>query len=196
MDIKDIEKTYERMTNDELIKITTKDAQGLRPEVFGIIEHEIKKRNLNPGLLNAAFAQNKDYKLEEVETYAEFLRALPCPDCGNTKDKLNGTICHTVKSFIFFTTYGTKPVIACPDCLNKANNSATLSTALLGWWGFPWGLLKTPLYIYRNQKAKKQNEVYPANETMLGFTMSNIGHIEAYRNDKEKLKEVLWSARP
>ena len=43
MDIKDIERHYERMSDSELIRIATTDAQGLRPEVFGIIENEIKK---------------------------------------------------------------------------------------------------------------------------------------------------------
>lgn len=191
MDIKDIEKNYERMSDSEIIRIATTDAYGLRPEVFGIIENEINKRNLNPDILKGAIAQNKKYSTEEIESYSKLLRDLQCPLCENTKEKLNGTISHTVKSFIFFTSYRMDPIIACPDCLDKKNNNAIFSTALLGWWGIPWGLLKTPTYIYRNFKAKKQNRVDNSNDTLLSYTLENIGEIETYKADNEKLKNII-----
>jgi hypothetical protein len=191
MDIKDIERHYEKMSDREIIRIATTDAYGLRPEVFGIIENEIKKRNLNPDILKGAMAQNKEYSRDEVESYSELLRELPCPLCGNTHDKLNGTISYTVKSFIFFTTYEKKPIIACPDCLDKKNNDAVLSTALLGWWGFPWGILRTPVYIYRNLKAKKENRLDVSNNTLLSYTLANIGELETYKENKDKLKEII-----
>ncbi len=191
MDIKRIEENYQRMSDNEIIRIATTDARGLRPEVFGIIENEIKKRNLDPNILQGAIAQNKKYSLSEVEQYSKLLRDLPCPICGNTHEKLNGTISHTVKSFIIFTTYGTEPTIACPDCLDKKNDDAILSSALLGWWGFPWGFFKTPIYIYRNYKAKKDNRLDTSNNTLLSYTLGNIGEIETYKDNKEKLKDII-----
>ena len=191
MDIKDIEKHYERISDDEIIRIATTDARGLRPEVFGIIENEIRKRNLDPNILDGALAQNKEYSIEEVEAYSNFLRDLPCPICGSTKQKLNGTILHTVKSFIFFTTCEIEPIIACPDCLDKKNNDAIFSTVLLGWWGIPSGFFKTPIHIYRNLKAKKENRVNYSNSTLLSFTLGNIGKIETYKDNKEELKEII-----
>ncbi len=191
MDLKDIEKNYERMSDNEINRIATTDARGLRPEVFGIIENEIKKRNLNPDILKGALAQNKEYSIDEVESYSKILRDLPCQICGNTHEKLNGTISHTVKSFIVFTTYRSEPTIACPDCLDKKNNDAMLSTALLGWWGIPWGFFKTPIYIYRNYKAKQENRIDTSNNMLLSFTLENIGEIETYKDDKEKLKEII-----
>ena len=191
MDIKRIEENYQRMSDDQIIKIATTDARGLRPEVYGIIENEINKRNLNPNILQGAIAQNKEHSLAEVEQYSKLLRDLPCPICGNTHEKLNGTISHTVKSFIIFTTYGTEPTIACPDCLDKKNDDAILSTALLGWWGVPWGFFKTPIYIYRNYKAKKDNRLDTSNNTLLSYTLGNIGEIETYKDDKEKLKNII-----
>jgi hypothetical protein len=191
MDIKTIEKTYEKMTDNELVRIATTSAEGLRPEVFSIIENEIKKRNLDPDLFKAVLAQNKEYTADEIAVYAELLRELPCPVCANTTEKLNGTITHTVKSFIVFTSYETKPAIACPNCLDKMNNQAMVSTALLGWWGIPWGLFKTPVYLYRNHKAKQYNRLARPNDTLVGFTLANIGEIEAYRNNKERLKLII-----
>lgn len=129
-----IAENYAKMSDAELERVATTDAHGLRPEVFEIIEQEIKKRNLNPELLQSAIAQNKEYTVTEIENYSKLLRDLHCPICGDTSTKLNGTISHTVKSFIIFTSYGTEPTIACPGCLDKRNNNAILSTALLGWW--------------------------------------------------------------
>ena len=191
MDLKGIEKHYEKISDDEIIRIATTDACGLRPEVFEVIENEIKKRNLDPTILEGVFAQNKEYSIEEVEAYSRLLRDLPCPICGSINKKLNGTILHTVKSFIFFTKYGIEPIIACPDCLDKKNNDAILSTTLLGWWGFPSGFFNTPVYIYRNLKAKKENRIDNSNSTLLSFTVENIGGIETYKDNEEKLKEII-----
>ncbi len=77
MDIKNIEKHYARMSDNEIIRVATTNARGLRPEVFGIIENEIKKRNLNPDLLKGVLAQNKEYSIEEIENNSKLLRDVP-----------------------------------------------------------------------------------------------------------------------
>ena len=135
--------------------------------------------------------QNRQYTIEEIEAYAMLLRNLPCPVCNDTSSGLNGTLSHTVKSFILFTTSRAEPTVGCPDCLDKQNDNAILSTALLGWWGFPWGLIKTPVYIYRNIKAKKQNRSDYPNDVLLAYTLENIGEIETYKDDREKLKRII-----
>ena len=190
-DLKIIEENYARMSDAELERIATTDTHGLRPEVYGIIEKEINKRNLNPNLLNGVIAQNRTYTRKELEAYSELLRDLPCPICRSKTKKLNGTISYTVKSFVLFTNYRIEPTVACVDCLDKKNNDAILVTALLGWWGFPGGLLKTPLYIYKNIKAKKENKLKHSNDALLAFTLGNIGELEAFKESKEKLKEII-----
>lgn len=190
-DLKDIAENYARKTDSELIHIATEKAQGLRPGVLEIIENEIKKRNLNPNILEGAKAQNREYSLEEITELSQKLRSLPCPLCGNKTAKLNGTIMHTAKSFIVFSFFRKEPIIGCPDCLDKKNQESIISTALLGWWGIPSGILKTPFYIYNNIKAKKQNRIAEPNETLLSFTFENIGQIETYKDDSEKLKQII-----
>ncbi len=190
-DLKDIAENYSKKTDSELIHIATEKAQGLSPGVLEIIENEIKKRNLNPNILEGAKAQNREYSLAEITELAQKLRSLPCPLCGNKTAKLNGTIMHTAKSFIIFSFFRKEPIIGCPDCLDKKNQESIASTALLGWWGIPWGILKTPFYIYNNIKAKKHNRISEPNETLLSFTMENIGQIETYKEDSEKLKQII-----
>ena len=190
-DLKDIAENYSRKTDSELIHIALEKAQGLRSGVLEIIENEIKKRNLNPNILEGAKAQNREYSLEEITELSQKLRSLPCPLCGSKIAKLNGTIMHTAKSFIVFSFFRKEPIIGCPDCLDKKNQESIISTSLLGWWGIPWGILKTPFYIYNNFKSKKQNRIAESNETLLSFTLENIGHIVTYKEDSEKLKQII-----
>ncbi len=191
MDLEDIRKHYEKMSDNRFIKLLTTNAHGLRPEVYEIIKKEIKKRKLSPDLFEAVLAQNKEYSLEEIEVYAELIRKLPCPVCESSNEKLNGTSVYTVKSFLLFTYTNTESMIACPNCLNKQNNKALISTILLGWWAIPWGILKTPLYIYRNFKSKKENKLNVSNATLLAFTLEHVGEIETYKNNQELLKQII-----
>jgi hypothetical protein len=195
MELREIEKNYERMSDNRLIEVITTNAQGIQPEVVSIIENEIKKRNLNPDLLNSLIAQNEQHSIEDIYHYAELLRNCPCPICNNTRDKLNGTIYHSIKSIIVMSITETRWVIACPDCLDKQNRKAIVSCSLLGWWGIPWGILKTPVYIYRNLKVKGENRISDPNGPLLSFTADNIGQIKAFENNPEKLKNVIKDLR-
>jgi hypothetical protein len=190
-DLKDIAINYSRKTDFEIIHIATQNAKGLRPGVFEIIEKELIKRNLDLNVLNGIIAQNKTYTFEEVEELSLKIRELACPICGSKTSKLNGTIMHTVKSFIYFSSFRKDPIIGCPDCLDKKNIDSIKSTLIFGWWGLPEGLLKTPFYIYANLKSKKQNRDKESNEALISFTHQNIGQIESYKNDNEKLMQIL-----
>lgn len=190
-DLKDIAYNYSRKTDSELIHIATENAQGLRPGVMEIIENELKKRNLNLNILEGVKAQNREYSLEEIKDLSQVLRTLPCPICEDETVKLNATVIHTAKSFVFFSTFRKEHIIGCPDCLDKKNKESIISTALLGWWGLPWGILKTPFYIYNNFREKRYNHAVESNENLLSFTMLNIGQIEAYKEIPEKLKQII-----
>lgn len=191
IDLEKIKENYTRMSDSDLIYVATKNAQGLQAEVFEIIENEIKRRNLNPNLGSGTIAQNKEYTVDELELYAELIRNLNCPSCGSSDHKLNATLTHTVASFLVFTSYRSDYQIACPPCLNKKNNRAMVSTALLGSWGFPWGLIKTPQYLYKNFKAKEQNKVEGVNPVLLSYTASKIGELEVYQGDKDKMQAII-----
>ena len=190
-DLKDIAEYYSKKSDSELIEIATEKATGLRPGVMEIIENEIIKRNLNLNILEGVKAQNKEYSLEEITELSQILRSLPCPLCGSKTAKLNGTIMHTAKSFIVFSFFRKEPIIGCPNCLDQKNKEAITSSALLGWWGIPEGILKTPFYIYNNLQEKKQNRISEPNQTLLNFTLENIGQIETYKDDIEKLKKII-----
>jgi hypothetical protein len=133
----------------------------------------------------------KEFTVTDVENYANLLRDLPCPLCHRTDEKLNGTIAYTARSIIVMTITRKKPYIGCPTCLNRKNNFAIATTALLGWWGFPWGLIRTPQYIYLNFKAKKTIRSPRPNDVLMSLTFQNIKEIDANKDNKDKLKEII-----
>jgi hypothetical protein len=57
---------------------------------------------------------------------------------------------HKVWSAIFLTTWNSSQQVCCRSCATKSQLGGVLFSLLLGWWGFPWGLILTPVQITRN----------------------------------------------
>jgi hypothetical protein len=191
IDLADIRETYRKMTNQQLVNAATHDAKGLTEEAQQIIKEELMHRNLDASLLKSVDAQNQDYSLQDVDNYCYLIQKLDCPVCGKKYDTLNATVTMDVMSYIIFTQHKKKLKIACSECLNKANNKATLKSVLFGWWGLPHGIIKTIQAISVNQKSKKANASSEPNKFLRSFVQSNIGLIELYKDNKEKLQTII-----
>lgn len=191
IDIKFVQETYQRMSDDELIRIATQDAYDLTPEAMEVVKTEIQKRGLDQNITKGLEAQNKTYTIEEVDAYCDIVRNLSCPTCGNTTERLNVTMTGEVISVIFFTTYDKRIKIGCPHCLDKAHNSALLRSVLLGWWGIPWGIIRTLQAIVFNLRRKRTNHLQDHNDDLRSFAVNVIGELEAYKDNKEKLQQIL-----
>ena len=77
------------------------------------------------------------------------IRRGPCPECrGPGPVDLHTS--YRVWSALLFTQWTSHPVISCHGCGVKAKLLGVAFSGLLGWWGFPWGLLVTPFQIARN----------------------------------------------
>jgi hypothetical protein len=191
IDIEFVRETYQKMTNDELIRVATSDAAGLTPDAQEVVKEEIIKRRLDTNIIKGVQAQNKEYTLAEIDRYCEMVRDLDCPSCGSSEQRLNGTLTSQVTSFILFTSYKKELMVACPDCLDKKNNKALTVSLTLGWWGIPWGIIRTIGAIRGNIKSKKTNRVKGVNNHLRSFIFAKMGQVETYRNDKEKLQEII-----
>ena len=191
IDIKFVQERYQRMSDDELIRSVTQDAFGLTPEAMEVVKSEIRKRGLNENITKGMEAQNKCYTIDEVDTYCNIVSQLSCPSCGSTAQRLNATMTGEVMSIIFFTTYSKKIKVGCPHCLDNANNTALTKTVLLGWWGFPWGIIRTPQAIALNIKSKRTNHSQTHNDYLRSFALSTIGELETYKNNKEMLQQIV-----
>jgi hypothetical protein len=74
----------------------------------------------------------------------------PCPQCHRVGDAIDVHTSHSIWSVVVLTSWKSVPQICCSSCGKKAKLKATIGSFFLGWWGFPWGLLITPVQIGRN----------------------------------------------
>ncbi|HEY8782897.1 MAG TPA: hypothetical protein VIM16_14830 [Mucilaginibacter sp.] len=193
--IEELRKNYESFADEKLIRVATEDATGLRPEALELLKQIIKERGLSQSVTKGIDAQFKKIDEKTLLEYCELLRRLPCPICNSEYDKLNATITGTVISFIVMTSYRKEIKIACPTCLDKQNNNAMIKSALLGWWGLPWGVVRTPKALLFNNKMKKQNHRSEANDVLKAFVLERVGRIEASRNNQEGLNDIIQYIR-
>jgi hypothetical protein len=193
--LEELRKNYEHYDDNKLIRIATEEATSLRPEALVLIKQIIEERGLATDILNAVDAQIKPLNQHTLTTYTELLRNQPCPVCNSTANRLNATLTATVMSFIIFTNYTKELKIACPDCLDKKSNNAILKSALIGWWGLPWGIIRTVQSLILNSKMKKQNRLPEANDLLKAYVVSNVGRVEASKNNPEKLQELITHIR-
>jgi hypothetical protein len=60
---------------------------------------------------------------------------------------------HRVFSALYVTSWRSIPRVSCRACGTKAQLGGAAYSLFLGWWGFPWGLVMTPIQIVRNLVA-------------------------------------------
>ncbi len=186
-----IEEHYRQMGDEELLRAVTKDANGLTPVAIEVIEGELGRRKLGAQASKGLAAQNKQHTMAEIDAYCELLQKLPCPVCGQTLHKLNGGSVAVAASFLVATSYSVDNIIACPNCLDELSNKAQAKTALLGWWGIPWGPVRTAQAFDINRQSKRLHHAPGPNKYLRGFTLNHIGEVEMYRDNPEKLSSLI-----
>lgn len=72
-----------------------------------------------------------------------------CPECGGD-GPVDMHTSHRVWSVLVLTQWSSHPQLSCRSCATKAKLTSTLFCGVLGWWGFPFGLVMTPVQIIRN----------------------------------------------
>jgi hypothetical protein len=72
-----------------------------------------------------------------------------CPKC-NGPGPIDVHKYHRVWSAIILTSWKTQPEICCRKCATGSQAKGLFTSLLLGWWGFPWGIIITPVQIVKN----------------------------------------------
>jgi len=75
-----------------------------------------------------------------------------CPQCQGP-GPIDVHTSYRIWSAGIVTSWRSLPRISCRPCGVKAQLGSTLFSLLLGWWGFPWGFIMTPVQIFRNVRA-------------------------------------------
>lgn len=71
----------------------------------------------------------------------------------------------TVSSFVIFTQQRRTVYTGTLDQLQAIARSVLIHNLLLGWWGFPFGLIWTPMALARNAKGLKQVKALAAGQS-------------------------------
>ncbi len=85
----------------------------------------------------------------EANLLAARIHAGRCPKCSGT-GPVDVRTSHEIWSAIFMTRWSAIRQLSCRKCGVKRQLTSTLGSAVLGWWGFPWGLVMTPVQVIRN----------------------------------------------
>jgi hypothetical protein len=192
-DIEQLKTTYKNLSDDKLTRLAITEAASLRPEALDILKAEIKSRGLDEGIMNGVNVQLATPDSLAIDSYISLIRSQPCPVCSSTTQPLNAIVIGSVKSFIILTQYKKQLMIACPSCLQQANQRATSVTALMGWWGLPWGIIRTSQALFRNIKANKVIRTDEASDNLISFVKTNVGVIESVRKNNNSIQVMLDS---
>lgn len=116
----------------------------------------LRKRVGDQAFCNDACVQNARLALAagrvpqtQVDEYAARLFQGPCGKCGGP-GPIDVFTSHWVWSIGFLTSSKSVPVVSCRRCGMKAQALGLVSSLIVGWWGFPWGLILTPVQAVRN----------------------------------------------
>jgi hypothetical protein len=76
----------------------------------------------------------------------------PCPRCKGP-GPVDVHSSYWVWSALALTRWGTSQQLKCRRCAIKSQVGNMLFSGALGWWGFPWGFVFTPVQVGRNLVA-------------------------------------------
>jgi hypothetical protein len=95
------------------------------------------------------------YMTEEHQKPArdmEPMEPICCAKCGKVAAQPRSIVFTRVTSF-WMTWIRPTQGIFCSSCARKIAFKESLKSAILGWWGVPWGLIRTPASILTNAKG-------------------------------------------
>ena len=75
-----------------------------------------------------------------------------CPKCHGP-GPVDVHTSYRIWSAVFLTSWQNTPHVCCRGCGRKAQLGDLAISLFVGWWGFPWGLIMTPVQIGRNLTA-------------------------------------------
>jgi len=87
-----------------------------------------------------------------VDAFVQKLHMGACPQCQGP-GPVDVFTAHQVWSALFLTSWKSSAQSSCKSCGTKSQVKALLLSLVLGWWGFPWGLVMTPVQIVRNVRG-------------------------------------------
>jgi hypothetical protein len=115
----------------------------------------------------------------------------PCPICGKQQGYLNAFNILSIRSYILVTNVTTSIVIACPGCISKSAKAQLVRNLLFGWWGIPWGPIRTVHSIFVNSRAIHAENHPGPTEEFVDSIKPYAGAIQARIDHIKDMNEIL-----
>jgi DNA-directed RNA polymerase subunit RPC12/RpoP len=112
-------------------------------------QDELRFCNANCSARGALIALSRQVPENVVDESVMRVHQGLCPMCGGS-GPVDIHVHHKVWSAIFLTSWKSTPQISCRGCGVKSQLGDAALSLVLGWWGFPWGLVLTPVQVGRN----------------------------------------------
>ena len=111
-------------------------------------------RFCNSTCQSKGFLLSRAAQVPESEAYgaARQIHAGPCPKCSGS-GPVDIHMSYRVWSALIMTQWQSRSQISCWSCGVKSQLGNIVFSAVVGWWGFPWGLIMTPIQIIRTLVA-------------------------------------------
>ena len=190
VDIELVRGHYSRMNDDPMMRIAKYEMESLDAEVRPVVWSEVEKRGLTDEVLGVVQALQVPLGPAETEELFNRIKSLDCPECGRSRQGLTAGWIRVVRSYVFVTQNDRYAMIACRDCLGATQKRQFRMNILLGWWGFPMGIIRTPMAIAGH--FEDQNRPERAERDILAeFVKQNVGEIRAHLDDEPWLVEHI-----
>jgi len=109
-----------------------------------------------------------------VERHVEEIFRGNCPKCKGP-GPVDVYKIHEVWSVLILTRWSTRPMVSCRHCATKGQLGGLLFSLFCGWWGFPWGLIITPIQIGRNIVGMCRGEPAQPSLDLRKLAQMNLG---------------------
>lgn len=133
--------------------------------IGGVKTQEKGERYCNDKCYKSAvlLAVSDQIPIETVREQIQVVHQGLCPKCKG-RGPIDVHITYQIWSALLLTSWSNRPEISCRSCGRKKQLIGAVSSLFLGWWGFPWGLIMTPVQVTRNVigMVKSQDELRPS----------------------------------
>ncbi len=91
----------------------------------------------------------QEIPIDVVEEQTLAVHQGDCPKCGGP-GPVDVHESYEIWSAFIMTSFKSVPHVCCRKCGIKAKFISSTKSGLFGWWGFPFGIIMTPIQIIRN----------------------------------------------
>ncbi len=168
---------YAELSDLEIVFMALHQGGQLRPEAVAVLHEELRRRGLSPELGVALATQAGPIEPGELQDLVTRFRRQPCSRCGSELRPLNAFEIARAWSVILVTSYRKELLIACPDCILASAKRAWAFSLLLGWWGIPWGPIRTLQAIAIDSRAIRHGDEDHPSEALTAYVRDHRGEI-------------------